>query len=205
MLMDSPVSGTQGMGSRGFTLIEMMIVVTVVILAAVMGIPSYRNMLLNTQTYNAAQSYQAGLQKAQAEAIKFNGKVEFVIGSSYLWRIQLPNNNVKCPNVNNTTLLDCATNEGAKNVIRKATLEDTTQTSSFSDDPAQPSPTISFGSLGTVTGNANASSTLRQIDFSTDTGSRKLRVMIGINGAGNTLRMCDPGLDPATSTDPRKC
>jgi type IV fimbrial biogenesis protein FimT len=186
--------------SAGFTLIEVMVVVTIIALVIMLGLPSYRAWIHNTQIYNAAESVQNGLQKAKALAVKQNASIEFVLATTTppTWRIQLPGNNTSCPTINNT-LLECSSSEGAKNVTSSITGTNT----------------VTFNNLGMIGVppntplNTNGSAPLTQIDFdSVDsaqlTGLRKLRVTIGINGLGSNIRMCDRNIS-LTSTDPRKC
>lgn len=165
----------------GFTLIEMMIVVAIALVATTLGLPSYRAWVQNTQIYNAAESAQNGLQKAKTEAVRQNANVEFVLAANSPWKIQLAGSGV----------IESSTMEGSKNVTHTATPANTT--------------TVTFNNLGVVATNADASATLRQVEFDSAvlTGSRKLRVTIGINGVGSNLRMCDPNL--ATGTSPRAC
>lgn len=174
----------------GFTMIELMIVVVIIAIATMLGIPSYRAWMQNTQIYNAASSVENGLQKAKAEAVKRNVNIEFVLGSNPPWRIQLPGNTTPCPIPSGaalTTLLECSTTEGEKNVTAAATP--TTAT------------TITFNSFGGVVNNLNGAS-LTQIDFSSAVlpGTHNLRVTIGLGGI---TRMCDPNL--ATGSSPRAC
>jgi type IV fimbrial biogenesis protein FimT len=180
-------------GCRGFTLVEMMIVVALIAIATMLGIPSYRAWVQNTQIYNAASSAESGLQKAKAEAVKRNAYVEFVLGSNPPWRIQLQGNTLPCPipaNTALTTLLECATTEGAKNVT--AALFPLTST------------TVTFNSLGGVeTNNQDGTTPITQIIFNSavlPSTSHKLQVTIGLGGI---TRMCDPNL--AAGSSPRAC
>lgn len=177
----------------GFTLIEMMIVVVIIGIATILGIPSYRAWMQNTQIYNAAESAQNGLQKAKAQAVKRNANVEFVFGANPPWLIQLPGNTVPCPipsGTASTTLLECSTTEGAKNVAATTTPTGAT--------------TITFNNFGGVVQpfNQNGSAPLTQIDFTSAVlpGAHNLRITIGIGGI---TRMCDPNL--VTGSSPRAC
>ena len=179
-----------------------MVVVTIIAIATVLGIPSYRAWVQNTQIYNAAESAQNGLQKAKSLAVSMNSNVEFVLVATNppSWLIQLPANALACPLASGTaltTLLECSATEGAKNV-------------SATTLPIGAN-TLTFDSLGGVVNpntNANANGStapLTQINFtstnSTISGLHPLQVSIGV--AGNS-RMCDP--DPTISAaNPRKC
>jgi type IV pilus assembly protein PilV len=67
---------------RGFTLIEVMVVVTIIAVFMLFAMPEMNTYLTNSRTRNAAQSFKAGLMKAQAEAIRINNTVAFVTTSA---------------------------------------------------------------------------------------------------------------------------
>jgi type IV fimbrial biogenesis protein FimT len=196
-----PSAGPRRFGALGFTLIEMMIVVTIIAIATILGIPSYRAWIQNTQIYNAAESAQNGLQKAKALAVSMNSNIEFVLVSTTppSWRIQLPGNAVACPLASGTaltTLLECSASVGSKSVST-TTLPGNANTLTFN----------SLGGVVTPNANPNANGSaapLTQIDFTsantTISGLHSLRVTIGVGG--NT-RMCDPNLTSGSS--PRAC
>jgi type IV fimbrial biogenesis protein FimT len=189
--MVSPTLAT----AKGFTLVEMMIAIAILAIGVTLGMPSYRDWIQNTQIYNAAESAQNGLQKAKAEAVKSNAKVEFVFGVNPPWKVQLPNNILQCPIVPGTvltTLLECSTTEGSKSVVAQITLQNAQIVNVG---------TITFSNLGGIAANADGSPALTQIDFKSSslTTSRKLRITIG---PGGMIRMCDISL---SKLDPRAC
>jgi type IV fimbrial biogenesis protein FimT len=181
----------------GFTLIEMLIVVTIIAIATTLGIPSYRAWVQNTQIYNAADSVQNGLQKAQAEAVKQNTNIEFVLGANPPWQIKVAGTG--------GAVIESSTNEGAKNVT----------TAGLATDGVTAATTITFSNLGGVVANASVAGvvppSLARIDFNSAVlaGSRNLRVTIGILNTvtnvwvGSNIRMCDPNMP--TGTSPRAC
>lgn len=65
--------------SRGFTMIELMIGVTIIGVLLALALPSFTAMLQSARMNAAARSYQSGLQVARAEAIRRNLPVEFVL------------------------------------------------------------------------------------------------------------------------------
>jgi type IV fimbrial biogenesis protein FimT len=171
--------------ARGFTLIELMIVVVIVALATTIGMPSYRTWVQNTQIYNATESTMNGLQKAKAEAVKQNANIQFVLAANPPWIIQVAGG----------AEIERATTEGAKNVTAKGwTVDPATGLATTTQ-----ATTVTFSNLGGVVANA---ANLGEIDFtsSTQTSSRNLRIMIGVGG---NVRMCDPNLTAGSS--PRAC
>ena len=187
---------------HGFSLIELMIGIAIFSITLTFGVSSYRTWVQNTQIRNAAESIQNGVQRTRAEAVKRNVNIEFVLGATYPWKIQLPGNTFKCPgevgfdpnvDIVGTTLLVCSTSEGSKNV-----------TVSAIDKDGNDATTITLSNLGAVVANADASEALARVDLDSsvlDTAdSRDLRVTIGLGGI---VRMCDPNL--AAGSSPRAC
>lgn len=62
---------------RGFSMIEVAVTLTVFALLLGAAFPSMSDWLRNTRVRNAAESIQAGLQKARTEAIRSNDTVTF--------------------------------------------------------------------------------------------------------------------------------
>lgn len=67
---------------RGFTLVELMIAISIVAVMMLLGLPSLSALLQNSKLGSTAQSLQAGIQLARAEAIKRNLPVEFVLSNT---------------------------------------------------------------------------------------------------------------------------
>jgi len=64
---------------RGFTLIEVLVGITLVALLMALGVPAMRTFNQNNKIRSAAADYYSGLQTARAEAIRSNLPVEFVL------------------------------------------------------------------------------------------------------------------------------
>ncbi|MEQ1526944.1 MAG: GspH/FimT family pseudopilin [Gallionella sp.] len=165
--------------SLGFTLIELMIGITIFAIAMAMGVPSYQTWMQNTQIRNAAESIQNGLQRARSEAVKGNTNVFFRLDTNSGWTIAsgVP----ATPNVIETR----SANEGSRNVTRTVLPAGAT--------------IITYGSLGTPVPNADASAPLTEINLDSSVlgaaDSRDLRVALGVGG---NPRMCDPNLTAGT-------
>lgn len=193
---------------RGVTLIELMIGITIVALLLFLGIPSLFEWLANSQIRTAAETTQAGLQLARAEAIQRNTSVRFQFTSTLTsacalstsgtnWVVSLDDPTGKCdiapsPTTDPRIVQVKAASEGASNVVVAATGNSA----------------ITFNGMGrTTAGIAH----ITQIDFSNPSGGacqhagtpgpmRCLRILI--TSAGR-VKMCDPKV--SDNTDPRHC
>lgn len=61
---------------EGFTLIELMVTVAVLVIVLSIAIPSFSNMLLNNRISTAAHEVQAAMQIARSEAVKRKSTVK---------------------------------------------------------------------------------------------------------------------------------
>lgn len=64
---------------RGTTLLELMVTVTILGILMAVGIPSMRDWLLRNSVTVGAEVIQNGLRQAEAEAIRRNARVEFLL------------------------------------------------------------------------------------------------------------------------------
>lgn len=67
---------------RGFTIIELMVALTIVGIMAMVGTPLIATMIQNSKLSSATKSYVAGIQTARTEAIRRNAPVDFVLTNS---------------------------------------------------------------------------------------------------------------------------
>jgi type IV fimbrial biogenesis protein FimT len=168
----------------GFTLVEMLIGITIFAILVAVGLPSYTAWIQNTQIRSATESVLNGMQLARNEAVRRNTNVQLVLGAQSSWTISVPSTAEQ--------IQARSYGAGSKNVTVAKTPGAAT--------------TITFNSLGRVTANADASATITQLDFDVPTtilaatASRNLRIVIA---AGGNVRMCDPTVSDAT--DPRYC
>lgn len=181
----------------GFSLVEMMVVVVVFGLLLAMGVPNYRIWVENTRIRNAADSIQAGIQKARVEALKYNASVRFsLVSADSEWEVgcltPVADNDgdgrEDCP----TVIEHRRAKEGSANISVLSTPADGVE--------------IVFNSLGVIQVNpAPPMTPFTQVDIDSNvldaSDSRNLRVLVSVSGS---TRICDPdpGLDIA---DPRRC
>lgn len=174
---------------RGFSLVELAIVLVILAIALALGVSSYSQWIQNTQIRNAAESIVQGMQRARAEALNRNVSTSFVLGNGAFWTV---------------------TDLNANQVIETRPAAEVPQSVTLTVSPVPagggvPTTMLTFSSVGTVGSNANGSATITQIDVDTTAltaaDSRPLRILVGVGGV---VRMCDPNPNVAL-TDPRHC
>lgn len=166
----------------GFTLIELMIGVAILAVLVTVGLPSFRQLLRNYEVRVAAESVSNGLQRARAEAVARNARVQFVLGTGTAWTVDY----VTKPVVTDPPLDSRAHEDGSPNTTR--TVLPSTAT------------TVTFNQLGQIVNpNPDASAPLTQVDLTAAGGNQSLRIIIG---AGGNARVCDPSLP---SSNARTC
>ena len=170
---------------RGFTLIEIMISLTVLGILLMIALPNFSEWLQNQQLRAASEATLNGLQVARAAAIRRNVPVQFVSGPATAWTV---------------------TEVGTGVVVQSRAHEEGSPNAVLTITPAAAT-TVTFAPLGSVVANADASATVTQFAVSDPAGGscqpagpmRCLRVTIS---GGGSLRMCDPIVGV---TDPRAC
>lgn len=171
------------MRTRGFSLVELIIVMAVFALLMSFGMPMYAQFMANSQIRASAETTAQAIQHARGEAMRRNTRVELTLGTGTGWVVRdVPSNE---------TLGERSENEGTHNssVSRVITPNGAT--------------TITFNGFGMVTKNDDGSAALSAIKFDSATlsaaNSRDLCVAISTMGG---VRLCDPNI---TGTDTRSC
>jgi type IV fimbrial biogenesis protein FimT len=186
---------------RGFTLVELLVVVAVIGLVMMLGLPNISTWLQNTQIRNAAEATVSGLQIARTEALRRNRQVRFSIVDSLEagcnlaangknWVVSLADPTGKC-NVDASDTVDPFTvqkrsgQDGSPNVTINSSAD-----------------TITFGGLGAALAAAQIT-VANPAGGACQTAAGPMRCLqINVSASGS-VRMCDPAVgDPA---DPRKC
>lgn len=179
--------------TRGFTLIELAIAITVLAVLLALGIPSFTEWIQNTQVRNAAESVLNGLQVARSEAVRSNGYTQFILGPGTGWRIislTPPSGGVGAACQETAELQRRDGSEGSANATVAVT-------------PAGVN-TVTFTPLGWVgVDTTSCGNRISQLDFDSGTlaaaRSRELRIVITASGG---IRLCDPQV---AAGDPRGC
>ena len=117
--------------AQGFTLVELMVGITIVGVVIAMGMPEFTTYLQGSKLANSAYSYLSGIQLARAEAIRRNLPVQFI----------LTDDPISNPNIQNTAALNPA---GQNWVVRVS-------------DPAGPTPPFTLVQAKSAQEGANSS------------------------------------------------
>jgi len=176
----------------GFSLIELMVAITILAILITLALPMAGSWIKNSQIRTAAESLQDGLSKARNEAVRRNAAVEFVLGAGSSWTVLVASDG---------TVIDSrASGEGSSQVVL-TTLPQGATTTTFDGmgrrwgDPA----TGNNLDLGKT-----AQMTRICIDLPTaflpKAQTRNLELDISLSGQ---VRMCDP--EVSIATDARYC
>ncbi len=174
--------------ARGFTLIELVISLTVLGILLTLGMPTFADWINNTKIRTAAEAITNGVQLARTEAVRTNSTqgVQFVLGGPTgptEWTVNAIGGGGAVTQLQNRPV------EGSGNAIVGVT-------------PVGAA-TVTFSGLGRILPNGDGSASLTQIDVcstaSFTSTVRKMRVTIG---TGGNIKMCD---SQVPSTDPRGC
>ena len=172
--------------TSGFTLIELMIALSIFAILVFLAFPMYAQFMGNSQIRNAAENSLIGVRLAQATAIKGNSLAKFVIDATG-WAVYAWNDEIADFAVAAVQSYQFA--EGASQTTHTLTPAVATK--------------VTFDGLGRVVPDVNS---LTQIDVTNPSISnpRDLRVVISGIGGNTGIKLCDP--DPGVAaSDPRAC
>lgn len=176
----------------GFTLIELMVTITILAIVLSAAFPSYRAFVANAQIRSTAESIRNGLQLARAEAIKRNANVTFTIASAA---------NDSSWSVGCVTVIVDSDGDGVDEcpaiIQSKTAREGSASTISLTKVGSN---TLTFINLGTTSATAGQLSRVN-IDNTSIPASVSANLSVSIQAGGNA-RLCDPN---AAATDPRYC
>jgi type IV fimbrial biogenesis protein FimT len=192
-------------GTGGFTLVELLVGMTLVAVLIALGAPSMSNYLQNSKIANATSTYYSAIQMARTEAIRRNVLTQFVLtdapfgsmapaSSARGWAVRASGASF--------TRIDAKSDvegEGSK-TSQTLTVIGTATPSAFDG-------TISFNGLGATTQPDGASYTLdiknpAAGDCKLDGGTIRCRRIVV--SPGGQIAACDPAL-AASSGDSRVC
>lgn len=190
----------------GFSLVELMIGITIVAILMLFGAPSFSLWVQNTQVRTAAESIQNGLQIARTEAVRRNTNVRFNLtnaGGTVAWSVDCVNVTTECP----AGIQSRSGGEGGANArvgISVAALPSPIPANHFNTAIAAGTGLpagVTFDGIGRVP-SANIGTDITRIDI-TNAARADARRMVVVIGTGGQTRMCDPAI--ALATNPQGC
>ena len=187
---------------HGFSVLELMVTIVVIVLLAVLGMPTMAGAISNAKVRSATEALQNGLRNAQAEAIRRSHQTAFVL-------------------TNAAPALSAAASANGKNwyiqvlpVVASETVDSTfyVQGGSFGGETSGVTITgpaaICFNSLGRVVTNASPGlgtgvtcstpAPMTTFDVTKTGADRTLELQLGANGK---IRMCDKSRSITTQPD----
>lgn len=169
------------MQQQGFTLIELVVTVVVMMAVSMLAIPAFQSSIGNSQIRAVAESIKNGLQQARAEAIKRNANIRFILQNDSSWQLGCQTVTAACPAV----ISRKSASEGSSANITVTADNNTAVFTSFGTrDPA-----IQAGLSRVDVTNPQVNSTER----------RALRILLA---AGGYTKLCDPSV---AAGDVRAC
>lgn len=201
-----------GVRSRGFSLVELMVTIAIMVLMLAAVLPSMSEWITNMRLRGAAEAVLVGLQKTRAEAVKANQVVSFwlvspsnavsldngcaLLSTSASWVISLDDPAGACASAPSpTTAPRLIEAHGAGVVAAAMTVAALNQ----SGDPATQVRFNGFGQRPVLTPDTD----IRTIDFTSPAaGTQRLRIEIT---SGGSVRMCDRDALVTVPPDPKAC
>lgn len=203
----------------GFSLVELLVVISMIGLLLLAGLPSMVTWSRNTQIRTAAESLLSGLGRARNEAIRRNTPVRFSLvtanadnpgkldntcalsNTSASWVVSLQNPAGACaaaPDGTTAPMILAKWAHGESNAAITVTAR-TGNTDGSCSTSASTTNTVTFNGYGRFNDLTQPPLCL-VVDHSSGGDTRKLDIVITPAGS---VRMCDPAV--TSTTDPRKC
>jgi len=192
---------------RGFTLIELMVTLTIAALLLLASMPSFSTWIANAKVRSVAEDVQNGLRMAQAEALRRNRVTVFALTSATPALSAAPSANGTNWFVQTLPVTSGATTETAATTDYVQGGNHATQAGVTITGPAM----VCFGPLGSVVTLASSSainvlstactSAANTYVVARTASDRPLQVTLSVGGQ---VRMCDPK-KTLSSTVPDGC
>jgi type IV fimbrial biogenesis protein FimT len=179
---------------RGFTLIELMVTISLLAILVVLAVPAFTTWIKNAQIRTAAEALQGGMRTAQAEALRRNRQVVMAFTNS-----APASGATAAANGKNWTLQTVAQFGETSEYISGGGVAETNSAVTIAGTTTTPAGSVNavcFNAAGRLAENASpgvtsASCVAATTSFNIDqtNGDRPLRVVLQLGGQ---VRMCDP-------------
>lgn len=176
------------MQQKGFSLIELVVTVVVLMTVSMFAIPAFQTSIGNSQIRTVTESIKNGLQQARVEAIKRNARIRFTLQANGAWQLG-------CVPPADAAAADaaCPSIISQKNAYEGSSANVTITADNLS---------VVFSSFGTR--DPAVANGLSRVDVSsTQVAEAERRTLRIVLAAGGHARVCDPAVN--TVGDVRKC
>ena len=193
---------------RGFTLIELIVAITLLGVLVALSLPSFTAWIRNSQVRTVSEALQTGVRTAQAEAVRRNRQVVLTFTEA------TPALNATAVSGGKNWSLQSVAQFGetatdATRYIGGGALADVASGVSIVDHAGVGISAICFNSNGRLVTNpspgvsgADCTAVVTAFDISQTNADRPLRVIVQIGGQ---LRICDPKRPALSATTPDGC
>lgn len=176
-------------GSKGFSLIELMVTLTIAVILLGIAVPNFRTLIQNQQMTATVNDFFAAVNLTRSEAIQRGRRVDLVPadadGSDWTkgWIVFVDDNNNRRPDSGETIIFS-----------HSAVQSDMTVASAFTDGVAPFY--IAYNATGRTRTNTNSQQPqLGTLSFTLDGNVRRIKISF----LGRP-RVCDPAKEPTTCT-----
>jgi len=179
-----------GVKKRGFTLIELMVAVSLFGLLLALAIPTYTNFISNSQVRNAAEAMLNGVLAAQTAAVNANTQTQLIVTPGTGWQIQFVNPDTSIP---------------AQAPVPPAPylLTESAPQATVTPKPAGATE-LTFDAFGRIIPNADTSASISCLIVTNNgyASARTLWVIVSNSTQATGTKLCDPA---AAATEPQAC
>lgn len=198
------------MRQRGFTMLELMVTVTIIGMTLAVGIPNFGLWIQNTQNRTAAESIMNGVQLARTEAVKRNAQVRFELTDAtgkVAWKVGCVLPTDQCPEeIRVYNGLEGSGNSRVGVSMAAVTYPAPVAQYAIALDPGtdmdggKPAG-VTFNGIGRVP-SPNLGFDITRVDITALDHAKAKRYVVAI-APGGQVRMCDPTLP--LKTNPQGC
>jgi type IV fimbrial biogenesis protein FimT len=173
----------------GFSLIELMIVLSVLSILFAVGMPAFGRLLHDIEIRGSAEGLRAGLQKARTEAVTRNALVRISfsdVSGRPAWTLGCVSSSLRCP----ATISSYSANADTQIRWGAARSDDQIAVSTALAAGNRLPSGVTFNALGAAPGvESNADASRIDVTHAINEQARRLVLMITAAGA---VKMCDP-------------
>ncbi|MDF1587694.1 MAG: GspH/FimT family pseudopilin [Gammaproteobacteria bacterium] len=137
---------------KGFTLMELMIVIAIIAILAALALPSFQSIIEKRRLAGAAENLFADLQYARSEAIKRNSTIELDVTTGANWSYQVDDGSggvLKTASASEYIGIEMVTGNDIEFDPRQG-MPDATQTYTFRIGPAGTIKTVAVNAIGRI-------------------------------------------------------